>query len=157
MDLSFPDAGDIDSRCHRKLPDAETPDAILDRCKDEAVTWFERERGYSFYVCEAHAREVLRFGAANSAVLDMGINDLRRLASQAGINSNGMSRADLQRTLLVAPDASDLPDHPRVSPCRGCHKLTRYDDLNHAALRCPACRDGVPEIDVDDAVLTSDA
>ena len=157
MDLSFPDADAIDSNCHRKLPDPETPDAILDRCKSEAVTWFERERGYRFYVCEDHAREVLRFGDADEDVLDMGINDLRSLASEQGVNPKGMSAEDLQRTLLVAPDASELPPHPRVSPCRGCHKLTLMDDLDPVERRCPACREDVPEIDVDDAVLSSEA
>jgi len=157
MDLSFPDADAIDSNCHRKLPDPETPDAILDRCKSEAVTWFERERGYRFYVCEDHAREVLRFGEADEDVLSMDINDLRSKASEQGVNPKGMSKRDLQRTLLVSPDASELPEHPRVSPCRGCHKLTRMDALDPVERRCPACREDVPEIDVDDAVLSSEA
>jgi len=157
MDLSFPDAEDIDSTCHRKIPDAETPDAILDRCKCEAATWFERERGYRYYVCEDHAREVLRFGEADEDVLSMDINELRSKASEQGVNRRGMSKEDLQRVLLVAPDASDLSPHPRVSPCRGCHKLTLLDDLDPVERRCPACREGVPELDVDDAVLSSEA
>lgn len=157
MDLSFPDDEDIDSRCHRKVPDPDTPDAILDRCKSEAATWFNRERGYRFYVCEDHAREILRFGEADEDVLDLDINELRTLASEQGVNPHGMSADDLRRTLLVAPDASELPEHPRVSPCRGCHKLTLMDDLDPVERRCPACREGVPELDVDEAVLSSEA
>lgn len=157
MDLSYPDADDIESNCHRKLPDPEKPDAILDRCKSEAVTWFERERGYRFYVCEDHAREILRFGDADEDVLDMDINELRTHASEQGVNPSNMSKKDLQRRLLVAPDASELPEHPRVSPCRGCHKLTLMDDLDPVERRCPACRENVPELDVNEAVLSSEA
>jgi len=157
MDLSFPDAEDVDSRCHRKIPDAETPEAILDRCKCEAVTWFERERGYPFYVCEEHAREILRFGEADAEVLDMDYDELRTYASEQGVHIQNPTHEQLLRRVLVAPDAAELPDHPRVSPCRGCHKLTLLDDLDPVERRCPACREDVPELDVDEAVLSSEA
>lgn len=157
MDMSFPHAGDIDSLCERKLVEVETPDAILPRCKAETATWFTTERGNRLYVCEDHAREVLRFGEADADVLDMDYNELRAYAKEQGINLHNPSLPELRKRLLVAPDASELPDHPRVSPCRGCSKLTLLDDLDPVGKRCPACREDHPEIDVDEAVLSSEA
>ena len=156
MDLSFPDDEDVDSNCHRKIPDPDTPDAVLNRCKSAAATWFNRERGYRFYVCEDHAREVLRFGETDEDVLDMDYNELRSYASEKGISLASPTREDLLRRVLVAPDASNLSEHPRVSPCRGCHKLTLLNDLNPVERRCPACREGVPELDVDELILSSE-
>lgn len=155
MDLSFPEADLVESRCHRKLPDSDGPG--LGRCKDESVTWFSDERGSRIYVCEEHAREVLRFGEADEDVLDMDYNELRSYASTQGINLRNPSLPQLRRRLLVAPDAADLPDHPRVSPCRGCSKLTLLDDLDPVSKRCKACSEGHPEIDTSDAILSSEA
>lgn len=156
MDLSFPEADLIDSLCHRKHPEA-TDGPIVERCKDEAVTWFSDERGSRIYVCEEHAREVLRFGEADEDVLDMDYNELRSYASEQGINLHNPDTRELQRRLLVAPDAANLPDHPRVSPCRGCSKLTLLDDLDPVGKRCKACREDHPEIDTSEAFLTSEA
>lgn len=155
MDLSFPEAEHIDSRCERKMPDPETSDPLLPRCGAAGETWFNTERGSRLYVCGDHAREVLRFGEADRDVLDMDYNELRSYAKEQGLNLHNPTLLHLRRRLLVAPDASELPDHPRVSPCRGCSKLTLLDDLDYVDKRCPACRDDHPELDVDEAVLSS--
>lgn len=157
MDMSFPHAGDIDSRCERKLVEEDDADTILPRCKAETVTWFARESGIRLYVCEDHAREVLRFGEVDEDVLDMDYNELRSYAKEQGINLHNPTEPELRRRLIAAPNAADLDDHPRVSPCRGCGKLTLLDDLDYVEKRCKGCREDHPEIDVDEAVLSPEA
>ncbi|MGK7296924.1 MAG: hypothetical protein ACNS61_14060 [Candidatus Wenzhouxiangella sp. M2_3B_020] len=151
MDLSFPDEEDIDSLCGRRLPDASTPDAILPRCKDEAVTWFGTERATRLYVCEEHAKEVLRFQEGDDELPD-DWNSLQNYASEKGVNPQGHSEAELRARLRYAKDASDLDPHPRVSPCRSCHKLTLVDELGWTERKCPACRGEQDEIDPEVAV-----
>lgn len=50
----------LDSNCGRRLPTADTPDAVGPRCKGDASTWV-LVRGTRRYLCEDHAREVVRF------------------------------------------------------------------------------------------------
>lgn len=159
MDLNYPNADGIDSTCHRKTPEEveDAPEGTSPRCGDEAVTWFKRERGTRFYVCEAHAREILRFGEADRDVLDMEYNELRTYASEQGINLPSPTREDLIRRLLVAPDAAKLPDHPLVTPCRSCHKLTLVEHIHPVEKRCRGCKEGVPELDVEGGVLSSES
>lgn len=147
MDTSFPEAEDIDSLCERRLPDPEEIESALPRCKGETVTYFATERGSRLYVCEDHAREVLRFGEDPDGVVDMDEDDLRDYATEQGVNPSDYGVDELRRHLLSPVDPADLDDHPRVSPCRGCHKLTLYDDLDAVDKRCPACREGYPEIE----------
>lgn len=156
MDLSFPHAENIDSTCGATLPDEETDTGVLPRCGDDAVTWFETERGTRLYVCPKHARDPLRFGDPPDDLPD-DYNDLKSYAAEQGIRLQSPSREELIRRLTVAPNAADLDENPRVSPCRSCHKPTLMDDLDYVGKRCPACREGVPELDTDEAVLSAEA
>ena len=151
MDLDFPNADEISSRCERKLPDMETPEPVLPRCKDEAVTWFGTERGTRLYVCEDHAKEVLRFQEGDDELPD-GWNELQSYASERGINPQGYSEPELRARLRYVKDASDLDPHPRVSPCRSCHKLTLTEELDWTERRCPECRGEQEAIDPEKAV-----
>lgn len=63
MILSDGNADDLDSNCSRRLPAGDAPDAVAPRCKREATTWIVSPKGTRRYLCEDHAREVLRFRA----------------------------------------------------------------------------------------------
>jgi len=159
MNLDYPDRNAIDSTCGRRVPEAGTQvggsgETLPARCGEEAVTWFDREGGTRLYVCPDHAKEVLRFQEGDDD-LPEDWNELQRYASEQGINPKGFNHSELRARLRYLKDASDLPPHPRVSPCRSCHKLTLEDELDWTERRCPACRDEQEEIDPDRVVEAS--
>lgn len=61
MNSNVQHAARLDSKCSRRLIASDTPDAVAPRCKADATTWVVSSRGTRRYVCEDHAREVLRF------------------------------------------------------------------------------------------------
>lgn len=154
MDLNFPESEAIDSRCHRRVMAEDSPGELTEPCKGEAVTYFETSRGVRLYVCESHAREILRFGEGADDLPD-DYNDLRSYASKQGVNMQNPDEESLRRRLLVAPDAAELPEHPTVTPCRDCLKLTLVDDVDIMESRCPKCRGETVELDLENTVVST--
>lgn len=114
MNSNVQHAARLDSKCSRRLIASDTPDAVAPRCKADATTWVVSSRGTRRYVCEDHAREVLRFRDDTDA--DEGEDE----GEEA--------------------DSSALPDHPTVRPCSVCGKYTLRGDMDLATGTCGDCR-----------------
>jgi hypothetical protein len=158
MDLSFPDADDIDSLCHVRVPDdAETPEAIAPRCKDDSVTWFSKPDGTRIYVCWDHALDPFRFPEGERARDDLpdDYNELRRLAAEQGISLSNPDREELENRLLSPPDPEAFESVPSVVRCSTCSRLTLVEDVTVVEGRCKACDEGVPELDPSDYAVTT--
>lgn len=61
MKLTVTDTTQIDSNCSRRVTRPETPATVAPRCRADATTWVVSPKGSRRYICEDHAREVLRF------------------------------------------------------------------------------------------------
>lgn len=61
MNTNSKNSTQLDSHCSRRVSTTDAPDAVAPRCKREAATWVISPKGSRRYVCEDHAREVLRF------------------------------------------------------------------------------------------------
>lgn len=159
MNLDFPHADDIDSLCHALdyEADEDIPPAVSPRCKGESKTWFVMPDGRRVYVCEDHALEPFRFPGASLRREDLpdDYHSLRSLASDRGITLQNPTREELESRLLSPPDPDDLDDHPTVIRCPGCGKFTFTRDTSVVNGRCPACEEGVPELDPRDHAVTT--
>jgi hypothetical protein len=158
MDLSFPNAGEIDSLCHAlDYAESDTPAAITPRCKDDAVTWYEKVDGTRLYVCEKHALEPFRFpaGERDRSELPDDYNELRSLASDRGITLQSPERKELENRLLSPRDPEEVEPHPTAVRCSTCSRITFSEDTTPVERRCRSCDEGVPELDPEDYAVTT--
>lgn len=157
MNLDFPNEDDIDSLCHVRETEPETPEAIAPRCKEDAVTWFHKVDGTRVYVCADHALDPFRFPAADRSREDLpeDYNELRSLAADEGISLQSPDREDLEDRLLSPPDPEEFETPPTVVRCSTCSRLTLKADVSVVEGRCKACEQEVPELDPTDYAVTT--
>ena len=157
MNLTFPNAGNIESLCHAIEPTDDTPTAIRPRCKSEAVAWFRKPDGTRLYVCRDHALEPFRFPAGGMSRDDLpdDYNKLRSLAAEQGISLQSPEREELENRLLSPLDPASVEDAPPVVRCVGCGKLSLVADVTTVERRCKTCDAGTPPLDPSNYAVTT--
>lgn len=156
MNVDFPLADEIDTRCLKTVDGTEEPEGLQTRCKNNSVTYFETVDGTRLYVCRDHALEVFRFASDSrtSDELPDSLDALRDLAADEGISATNLSREELVRRLLSPRDPATVDDHPTVVYCGTCEKLTLKSDTTLMSGHCRGCIDGDTELPAGDYAVT---